>query len=595
MSWRAILLLCSVLATSAHAEAAAIALPADRSPISVLSQVSVANGALPVATVLAGRAAFKPYGAGALRGWPVDVWMRLRVGPVPPGARWFLQLSLVDRADAYIPLASGSYVRQRSGVDVPFAVRTVPYTLPTFVITPSASSRLPLYLHLRYHPDQQLTLTLQDAPRFYRASLRRRFMQGMFLGVLLAVLLFNLYVFVALRAATALWYSSFVLALALYEVVSTGVGSEYLWPDRGGDARLAVLLTGTLAFATYLLFARAFLMLRRNLPWMDRLAIGLFVAQTVISVVQYALPVGRALVAPLLIVQSALMLCVAVAGVLRGRQGFEVARFFSIAFAPMVIGVFANLYYDAYLPVGTLWSWASYGIEIGATLQCVIMTFSVLDRIQTLDRQRHTVELALSHQALRNNELRAIALTDPLSGIPNRVAFYDGIREAIERAKGAGDMVGVLFVDVDGFKRVNDAFGHSTGDELLRIVARRLVSVVRESDMAARIGGDEFAVLVRSAADVSELEHARERIFAAFLEPVVIDTRSLRVSLSVGIGVYPIDGASVDEVIDAADRAMYEQKQRHAARAPRAGGPGDHRVLMHGDDFMEGDRSEPIL
>jgi len=595
VSWRALMLLCCVLATSAHAEAAAIALPADRQAMSILSQTSVASGALPVAAVLSGRTLFEPYRAGALRGSPVDVWMRVRIGPVPAGARWFLRLSVVDRVDAYVPLRSGVYVHQRSGVDIPFAARTVPYTLPTFVITPANSGRLPIYLHLRFHPDQRLALTLQDAPRFYRASLLRRFMQGVFLGVLLAVLLFNVYAFVALRDATALWYSSFILSLALYEIVTTGVGSEYLWPDRGGNARLAVLLTGTLAFATYLLFARAFLLLRRNLPWMDRLIVGLFIVQTLVATAQYALATGRVLVAPLLIVQAALMLSVAAVGIVRWRQGFEAARFFSIAFAPMLIGVAANLYYDAYLPVGALWSWAAYGIETGATLQCVIMTFSVLDRIQTLDRQRHAVELALSNQALRNKELREIALTDPLSGIPNRLAFYDGIREAIERANGTAEMVGVLFIDVDGFKHVNDAYGHSTGDELLRIVARRLTTVIRESDMAARIGGDEFAVLVRSVADVNELEHARERVFAAFLEPIVIDTRSLRVSLSVGIGVYPMDGASVDEVIDAADRSMYEQKQRHAAMAGRAGGLGDYRVLTNSDVLMEGDRSEPIL
>ncbi len=595
MSWRALMLLCCVLATSAHAEAAAIALPADRPAISILSQTSIASGALPEATVLSGKAPFQPYRAGALRGWPVDVWLRVRVGPVPDGSRWFLRLPAVDLADAYVPLSSGVYVRQRGGVDTPFAVHSVPYTLPTFVITPADSSRLPIYLHLHFHPEQQLSLTLQDAPRFYGVSLRRRFMQGVFLGVLLAVLLFNLYIYVTLRAAAALWYSSFIFALGLYEIVTTGVGSEYLWPDRGGSARLAVLLTGTLAFATYLMFARAFLVLRRNLPRMDRLIVGLFIVQTLVATAQYSLAVGRVLVAPLLMVQAALMLSVAAVGIVRWRQGFEGARFFSIAFAPMVIGVLANLYYNAYLPLGGLWPWAAYGIETGATLQCIIMTLSVLDRIQTLDRQRHAAELALSNQALRNKELREIALTDPLSGIPNRLAFYDGIREAIERANGTGEMVGVLFIDVDGFKHVNDAYGHSTGDELLRIVARRLTTVIREADMAARIGGDEFAVLVRSVADVNELEHARERVFAAFLEPIVIDTRSLRVSLSVGIGVYPMDGASVDEVIDAADRSMYEQKQRHAAMAQRAGGFGDHRVLTNSDVLMEGDRSEPIL
>lgn len=595
VSWRVLLLLCCVLATSAHAEAAATALPAGRSWIPILSQTAVASGTLPAATVLSGRAPFKPYRAGALSGWPIDVWMRVYIGPVSDGSRWFLRFSAVDRADAYVPLSSGAYVRQSSGVDIPFAVHTVPYTLPTFVITPADSSRLPIYVHLRFYPEQRLSLTLQDAPHFYRVSLRRRFMQGVFLGVLLAVLLFNLYVFVTLRAAAALWYSSFTLALALYEIVTSGVGSEYLWPDRGGNARLAVLLAGTLAFATYLLFARSFLLLRRNLPWMDRLIVGLFIVQTLIASAQYALAVGRALVAPLLIVEAALMLSVAAVGIVRWRQGFEGARFFSIAFAPMFIGVLVNLYYNAYIPLGGLWSWAAYGIETGAMLQCVIMTFSVLDRIQTIDRQRHAVELALSNQAQRNKELREIALTDPLSGIPNRLAFYDGISEALERARGTGEMVGVLFIDVDGFKHVNDAYGHSTGDELLRIVARRLTTVIRESDMAARVGGDEFAVLVRSVTDVNELEHARERVFAAFLEPIVIDTRSLRVSLSVGTGVYPMDGASVDEVVDAADRSMYEQKQRNATMTERAGGVNEQRVLMHSDALMEGDRSEPIL
>ncbi|MHB8147434.1 MAG: diguanylate cyclase domain-containing protein [Vulcanimicrobiaceae bacterium] len=564
MAWRAWIILGLLLAVSARAGAApAITLPADQSSLSILPLTEMADGALPVATVLSGHAAFEPFRPGALRGWPVDIWLRVRIGPVPAGSRWFLRLSVVDRADAYIPHDNGRYAHQVGGVDVPFARRSVPYTLPTFTLMPSDASADPVYLHLRFHPEQRLSLKLENAFQRSRASVLRRFMQGVFLGVLLAVLLFNIYVFGTQRAYTAFWYIGFILALALNEIVATGIGAEYLWPDAGGDARLAVLFTSSLGYATYLQFARAFLRIRRSMPAMDTLVVALFVLQTLIAIAQYALPVGRALVAPLLAVQSITIFGMAFIGIARWRGGFEPARFFVIAFIPMAIGVIANLAYDAFLPAGN-WFLAANGVEIGAMLQCIIMSFSVLDRIQILDRERHAAESALSTQALRNTELRMIALTDPLTGIANRLAFYDEVQVSIDRARDEGTAVGVLFIDVDGFKGVNDAYGHSTGDELLRIIARRLAMVVRDQDMAARIGGDEFAVLVREIDGSSELERARERVLAAFDEPVVIEAQRLAVQLSVGFAWFPSHGNTVDEVIDAADRSMYAQKERHA-------------------------------
>ncbi len=171
----------------------------------------------------------------------------------------------------------------------------------------------------------------------------------------------------------------------------------------------------------------------------------------------------------------------------------------------------------------------------------------------------------------REIELWQRATHDPLTGLVNRWQLTSAIDRALERHKRSGELAAVLFADLDGFKAVNDCFGHQTGDEVLRRVAERLRAAVRPSDVVARLGGDEFAVLCEDLADPAEARGVAERLGAAVRAPLAVEGRLLSVEASIGIAVSA--GADRAEALLArADSAMYAaravRRAAHGATAP---------------------------
>jgi len=154
-----------------------------------------------------------------------------------------------------------------------------------------------------------------------------------------------------------------------------------------------------------------------------------------------------------------------------------------------------------------------------------------------------------------------LALHDILTGLPNRLLLTERLSQAMGLARRNRKQIALLFMDLDNFKQVNDSFGHAFGDQLLQMVAKRLVTCVRTTDTVCRQGGDEFVILL------PEIEHSRdaaqvaEKLLAAIAEPQKIDDNELHVTLSIGISIFPDDGESVDLMMMNADNAMYKAKE----------------------------------
>ncbi len=158
-------------------------------------------------------------------------------------------------------------------------------------------------------------------------------------------------------------------------------------------------------------------------------------------------------------------------------------------------------------------------------------------------------------------ELRNAALTDRLTGLPNRVWLNDRLGQAVRLSQRTGLMGGVLMIDLDRFKAVNDTVGHHKGDLVLVEAARRLQLTVRVSDSVARLGGDEFAVSIENLSDSDDAIRTAERIVADFTAPFLVDGRAFYVGASVGIAIYPGSGPDLAVLMQHADIAMYEAKR----------------------------------
>ena len=159
-----------------------------------------------------------------------------------------------------------------------------------------------------------------------------------------------------------------------------------------------------------------------------------------------------------------------------------------------------------------------------------------------------------------NRRLLDLAHTDSLTGLPNRLAFELALKKALSSEQRHGEHFSVLFMDLNGFKQVNDNYGHATGDELIIAAARRLAGVARDSDFIARLGGDEFVVIARSKNDL-QARRLAERVVREIKRPFILSTVKLSVSVSIGIASYPRDGEVGSDLIKNADIAMYRAKR----------------------------------
>jgi diguanylate cyclase (GGDEF)-like protein/PAS domain S-box-containing protein len=177
--------------------------------------------------------------------------------------------------------------------------------------------------------------------------------------------------------------------------------------------------------------------------------------------------------------------------------------------------------------------------------------------------QRLTLEQQLERS---NHDLAKLANYDALTGLPNRSLFADRLNQALAKARRTDASLGLLFLDLDGFKVINDSLGHSTGDLLLQAVAKRLATCVREADTVARLGGDEFTIILHSLGAAEDAIYVARKVLESLEQPFFIDTHELHISTSIGISTYPQDGFDTEALLRNADTAMYHAKTSGKSR-----------------------------
>ncbi|MEX2530913.1 MAG: GGDEF domain-containing protein [Gemmatimonadota bacterium] len=186
-------------------------------------------------------------------------------------------------------------------------------------------------------------------------------------------------------------------------------------------------------------------------------------------------------------------------------------------------------------------------------------------------KERKKLEVQLDVAREQEQEARHAAVHDPLTSLPNRTLFNDRLEHGLAQAKRHGWILAVMYIDLDGFKKINDTHGHQAGDRVLVIIADRLQEMVRADDTVSRQGGDEFLYLLLELKNEADVAGIAENLIRRLGEPCDVTVDGAQVSLrampSIGVAIFPTDGTCVNSLLECADKAMYRAKQEKTGYA----------------------------
>jgi len=232
----------------------------------------------------------------------------------------------------------------------------------------------------------------------------------------------------------------------------------------------------------------------------------------------------------------------------------------------------------------------------GHELRHVAMRVFVVRDGEGRDVRRTGVIQDITERKAQEARIEHLAYHDGLTGLPNRTMLMDRLAQALSQAQRLEQQVAVLFLDLDRFKPINDSLGHSVGDQLLREIARRLRGALRENDTVARVGGDEFQVVVCNVAGATGAARIAEKLMCALGEPFMVEGQELHVTASLGVSLFPRDGASGELLLKFADIALYEAKGegRNAYRffSPEMNAQAHGRLRLENDLRRAVERNE---
>jgi diguanylate cyclase (GGDEF)-like protein len=526
------------------------------------------EGRMSLEDAVARRDAFAaPKGAYATLGMDKGVlWVRLPVRVAAGGeGLWILDVDypLLRRVDVDVVAGGRSTKHVTVGDAEPFASRplqsrslAVPLDLPR-------DAAVELFLRVDTAGAKILPLALHRLPSFHAHSMTEQMLQGAFGCLAVFLLVYSLSQWTALREALYLKYALLVACSALFSIHFFGIGEMYLWRDAAWPEFHLAGVTSLLAAAATALFVED--ALRGDLhPWLRR-GLAIVAAVQIAATLVYA--VNLIDIQTVAVFMSTTGLAPALMGlqgaVRKARRGDSVGTWFIVAWlgyfisSAVLVGVVRGR-------IGVNF-WTMHSFQIGATLDMLIFI-----RIAVLRSAARHVEA--KRAARERDTLHSLAHTDPLTGLLNRRGLDDAVPAALARL-APGKQLAAYVIDLDGFKPVNDQYGHDVGDALLRVVAQRLRWCTRTGDVVARLGGDEFVVLAEALASQKQAEELGRKLLDAFASRFALDGRDCEVSATIGYALAPDDASDAHSLLKAADVALYAGKQagkNRLARTPQS-------------------------
>ena len=519
---------------------------------------------------------------------PAALWVRLELDVRPDGAGpWLLEVGYppLDRIEVFHGdrLAVGGDLLPSSARPFAHRFHVIPLDL--------ASGRQTVYLRITTQSSLTAPLTLWRSAALHANDQWQYSLYSGYLGALIALVLYNFLLYLSLHDRVYITYVAYAAAMTTGQVALNGLGGQFLWPEWVAWGNVAAILGIASAGFFGVIFTRQFLHTRQTMIRMDRVLLG---GQLLFSLAIALAVLGRydLALATTSLVGIAFAVAAVICGTLAIRQGNSGARFFLLAWTMLLGGgAITALRNMGWLPTNM---WTLNSLQVGSTLELLLLSFALADRIHVERRGREqaqaealaatqanvallerseaeleqrvadrTAALEAANQRLEASEQRQrdLAQHDALTGLANRALFDDRLGQAMAMAQRDRSRFALLYLDLDKFKPVNDSYGHGVGDLLLKQVAQRIAGCVRESDTVARIGGDEFVIILRAVSLADSAAQVAENIRQAIEKLFFVDGHELSISCSIGVAIYPDDATSGLELAQCADSAMYRAKE----------------------------------
>ena len=506
----------------------------------------------------------EPQGAYATLGMDKEVvWLRVPIAISAGGAGpWILDFdyALLQRVDVY-QVSGGKIVRQVAlGDTLPFATRPLRGRSHAVPLDFTAGSS-ELLVRVDTRGAKILPVSLSRLPDFHARALHEQLLQGALACLGLFLLIYSLAQWVHLREHLYIKYVLLVVCSVMFSVHFFGIGGMYLWTDNAWFERHMAGITSLLAAAATALFIEDALAGDLN-PWLRRALRGVAVLHFVAALAHGADLIDIQTVAILMTTTGLSPSLLGLPGALaKARRGDSVGGWFIAAWlgyfiaSAVMVGVVRGRI-DANF-------WTLHSFQFGATFDMLV--FMRIAVLRTAARHRQA-----QHAALERDTLHSLAHTDALTGLLNRRGLNDALTGALSRV--TPERILALYVlDLDGFKPVNDQYGHDVGDSLLRVVAQRLRASMRAGDGVARTGGDEFVVMAEGLTHEAQALDLGLKLLHSFEGSFVFGQHSCSVSATIGYALSPNDVSDANALIKAADAAMYLGKQEGKSRLRRFG------------------------
>jgi two-component system, sensor histidine kinase LadS len=488
----------------------------------------------------------------------------------------------------------------------PFEARMIRYRNFVVPIDLEPSESLEVMFRIRSTSSLQIPLNLMTVKAFIEKNQLRTLGYGIYYGIMAAMILYNLFVFISVREASYLYYVLYVVSMALLLACLNGLSFQYLWPECLwlNDKAIGVSIGSVVLFG--ILFTRIFLDLPGSKPRMDQWSIYLIAILCVQLALCLVLPYR--LVIHFVISMSVVMILFSLfTGIARWIDGYSSARYYSVSWVVMLLGgMVLALNKLGLIPRNLL---TENTLQYGSAIEVVLLSFALADRLSLeksnsydaqlaaldsekkanrakvkaleLEKQAHKAQeetLAIQRKANENLEahvrkrtreleianarLRELSTTDSLTGLKNRRYFNEIYYKEYNRSIRDKTPLSFLIMDIDRFKRINDTYGHLVGDECLKEIARAIqVQLHRGNEFLARYGGEEFCVLLTNTLKDGALLVAENIRTCVEDIPFLVNGHTVPLTISVGVASeVPEHKKNAEALLSKADLALYQAK-----------------------------------